>query len=62
MKHNVITPKGLGEFNRSIDKTNRYMANMKRSHSGMYTDRFCNMKRFKKWKSSYKKLNSKYIK
>lgn len=49
MKINTSTPTGLGQFLRLLRKLNRANDNMRRAHSGMYNDRYCNRRRLKKW-------------
>ena len=52
MKIDTNTPTGRGQFRRQLRKINAATANMRRAHSGMYHDRFCDRRRFQKWKTA----------
>jgi hypothetical protein len=53
MKIDTTTPSGRGQFRRKLRKINAATTNMRRAHSGMYRDRFCDRRRFQKWKAVY---------
>ena len=53
MKIDTATPTGRGQFRRQLRKINTATTNMRRAHIGMFHDRFCDRRRFQKWKAVY---------
>lgn len=53
MKIETTTPSKRGQFRRQLRKINAATTNMRLAHSGMYHDRFCDRRRFQKWKTVY---------
>ena len=54
----VTTETGRGQFKRHLRKLNAADRNLEKSHKMTFSDRYCDMKRCKKWRSIRNKILS----